>query len=84
MVLEVHKMENTKVCVLKLSEAEDTLLNDLARQTHRTRSGMVAFLLEQEKARQIEQVNRLPSVNDWVKDPAVNSLPAPVYPQHPE
>jgi hypothetical protein len=57
----------TKVFAINMTDEAIKLLDDLARQSFRTRSAEIRFLVEQELARQIA---------------AANSLPAPVvYPQ---
>ncbi len=55
-------MKTTKAYLISMSDKTNDLLNDLARQSFRTRSGMIEYLLDQERARQIEAVNKLPAV----------------------
>jgi predicted transcriptional regulator len=56
-----------KLYPIMLTPDVSNRLTELARQSYRNRSSFVAFLVEQEYNRQVANVNRIPSVNEWVK-----------------
>ncbi len=56
-----------KMFAISMDERTSELLDAMARQSFRTRSGMIQFLVEQEYKRQVEEMHRATQADEAEK-----------------